>query len=99
MARARAITKRPKSHPGLKRQLSGDAKGPVGDENDSLETRIVSFAMMGKLKNAARAAVKSQLAAGLPVVYQAGNRILREHPDGTRELVRTVGAPSEPVPA
>jgi hypothetical protein len=39
----------------------------------------VSFGTGGKLKAAANKAVEKQLAAGLSIVYQVGNRIVRQH--------------------
>jgi hypothetical protein len=68
------------------------------DDRDSLETRIVLFATRGKLRPAADTAVKAQLAAGLPVVYRAGNRIVLERPDGTQETLRTVTDSFQRVP-
>jgi hypothetical protein len=68
------------------------------DDRDSLEWRIVSLATRGKLKAAANNAVESQRAAGLPIVYQTRNRIVRQHPDGTEETLRTVSHSFRPVP-
>src|SRR5438552_7600021 len=96
---ARVASKRPRRMSNVKRPRAGQHRQPVSaDESDSLETRIVSFARGGKLKKAGHTAVKSQLEAGLSVVYQAGNLIVREHPDGTRETVRTVEEAFQPVP-
>lgn len=75
-----------------RRRSSVQRRNAASHENErgSLETVIVSFARRGQLKEAANNAVDSQRAAGLPIVYQSGNRIVREHPDGTQETLRIV---------
>jgi hypothetical protein len=68
------------------------------EETGSLEDRIRTLASTGKLKHAARAAIKQQLAANLPIVYLAGDRVVREHPDGTIETLRVLENASRRVP-
>ena len=68
------------------------------DETGSLEERIRTLASTGKLKHAARSAIKDQLAANLPIVYLTGDRVVREHPDGTIETLRVLNDAGRRVP-
>lgn len=96
---ARVNHKRSKSRPGPKSTVAAKRRVSSNpDEGDSLETRILSFARKGRLKRPANEATKSQLDAGLSIVYQSGKRIVREHPDGTLEIVSTLSSASQPVP-
>lgn len=91
--------KRSKGRPDVKSTVSAKRRASSNpEEGDSLETRILSFARKGRLKKPANEATKSQLAAGLSIVYQSGKRIVREHPDGTLEIVSTLSSASQPVP-
>jgi hypothetical protein len=59
----------------------------------TLEEAIVAAAASGKLADAARSAIRAQRQAGLPITYQSGNKIVREFPDGRREVLGTVETP------
>src|SRR5947207_2820126 len=97
MARARA--RQPKGKFISAQLRAGRRKvSAAPDDADSLEKRIVSFARSGKLKKAGSAAVQSQFDSGLSVVYQKGNLIVREQPDGTLETVRTLDSAFQAVP-
>jgi hypothetical protein len=85
----------PKS--GAKTKL---AKGvATRKESKSLEQKLTRLAMRGKLSKGARAAIRNQLKLGLPVTIKRGNQIVREHPDGTREVLTTVRPSKYKLPA
>ena len=69
----------------------------MDEDRDTLEGKIVRLATSGKLREAAASAIREQLDAGLSVVFQSGRSIVREHPDGTREVLHTAPART-PVP-
>jgi hypothetical protein len=54
----------------------------------SLEDSIVELAVTGQLAEAAAAAIRAQKEAGLPVTFLEGNNVVREYPDGRREVLR-----------
>jgi hypothetical protein len=56
----------------------------------SLEDSVVKLAMTGKLAEAAASAIRAQKQAGLPVTFLEGNLVIKEHPDGRREILRTL---------
>lgn len=58
-----------------------------------LEDLIVSLAESGRLAAAGRQAARETRAAGLPLTYKRGNQIVREHPDGRREVLETLPPP------
>src|SRR3982751_5317196 len=55
-----------------------------------LEDLIVSLAESGQLAAAGRQAARETRAAGLPLTYKRGNQIVREYPDGRREVLETL---------
>src|SRR3982751_3952271 len=55
-----------------------------------LEDLIVSLAESAHLAAAGRQAARETRAAGLPLTYKRGNQIVREHPDGRREVLETL---------
>lgn len=64
----------------------------------SLEDAIVNLATTGQLAEAGRAAVRAQHEAGLPVTYQRGNEVVKEFPDGRREVIATLEPPEYRLP-
>ena len=64
----------------------------------SLEDAIVGLAASGKLAGAGRAAIRAQKEAGLPVTYQQGNEVIKEFPDGRREVLATLEPPTYRLP-
>jgi hypothetical protein len=75
---------------------NGRGSSPPKRANDSrrqprtLEEALVAAAASGKLAGAARSAIRAQRAAGIPVTYQRRNQVVREHPDGRREVLGRV---------
>ena len=62
-----------------------------GDEDpNSLEANVVRLALEGKLSAAADRAVEEQRALGLPVTFQRGNEVIRQHSDGREEVLATI---------
>ena len=59
-------------------------------EPRELEDVVVALAESGVLAQAARAEIRAQRAAGLPITYQRGNDIVREYPDGRLEVLETL---------
>src|SRR4051794_12524689 len=47
-----------------------------------LEDEVLRLARDGSLAAAGREAIKAQRAAGLPITYKRGNKIVRDYPDG-----------------
>jgi hypothetical protein len=66
---------------------NGHAAVVVGPD---LEEELVRLAESGRLAGAGRAAVRADRAAGLPVTYQRGSQVVREYPDGRREVLGTI---------
>jgi len=56
----------------------------------TLEDAIVAAAASGKLAEATRSTLRAQSRAGRPITYQRGSQIVREYPDGRREVLGTV---------
>jgi hypothetical protein len=54
---------------------------------------LVALAESGRLGDAARAEVRAQRAAGLPITYKRGNQVVTEHPDGRCEVLETLRPP------
>lgn len=64
----------------------------------SLEDAIVTLATTGQLAEAAASAIRAQRDAGLPITYQLGNDVVREFPDGRREVLATLQPPTYRLP-
>ena len=58
----------------------------------TLEDAIVAAATSGRLSEVARAEVRAQRRAGLPITYKRGNQIVKEFPDGRREILGEIEA-------
>lgn len=69
---------------------NGKRPGRAPRAPQSLEDAIVALAESGKLAGAARAAIRDQRAAGLPITYKRGNEIVKEYPDGRLEVIGTL---------
>jgi hypothetical protein len=78
---------------------AGSDRRATRPRTPSLEDSIVTLAETGKLAEAGAAAVRATKAAGLPVTFLEGNNVIREYPDGRREVVRRLkAAPKHPIP-
>lgn len=64
-----------------------------------VEDDLGALAAAGKLAGAGRAAVRAQRAAGLAVTYKRGDKIVREFPDGRREVIGTIAPRPRYTPA
>src|SRR5687768_9128645 len=84
-ASATAAVKRRGKKPAPAPKRSTPARKPR-----SLEDEISTLAATGQLAEAARSAIRAQQAAGLPITYQEGNEIIKEFPDGRREVLATL---------
>jgi hypothetical protein len=67
-----------------------DNIGNDEDDPNSLEANVVRLALEGKLSAAGDRAVAEQKALGLPVTFQRGNQVIKQHPDGREEVLATI---------
>ena len=59
---------------------------------------LVKLALSGKLRQAAREAVRDQRARGLAVTFKRGDQIVRRSADGTIEVIGRVTTPAFRLP-
>jgi hypothetical protein len=74
-----------------------DDEDDIGNDDEdpsSLEANVVRLALEGKLSAAGDEAVRRQKAKGLPITFQRGNEIIRQHADGREELLATLPPPT-----
>ena len=65
-------------------------KSPRRASSRDPEDSIVALAESGRLGETAREEVRAQRAAGLPITYKRGNEVVREYPDGRREVLEVL---------
>jgi hypothetical protein len=64
--------------------------GPVIEDSNSLEDRVVRLARTGRLAKAARHAVHMQQKKGLAITCKRGDQIVKRYADGREEILGTV---------
>jgi hypothetical protein len=57
------------------------------------------MALRGDFNRPVEEAIRSQRAAGLPIVFLRGTKIIREYPDGKEEVIGRVPATKYKFPA
>lgn len=93
-------TRKAKLPSGVRRVRSQPlGSGAFTEDAGSLEQRVVSLALGGKLAHAAQKAVRLQKARGLAVTFKRGDAIVKQHSSGRIEKIATIQPRKYAVPA
>jgi hypothetical protein len=71
----------------------------VDADTGSLEECVVALARDGRFANAARRAVRAQVAKGIAVTFKRGKKIIKRYSDGREEVLASVQRPPYTLPA
>ena len=74
------------------------AKRYSEEERRSLEGKIVDLAISGELRSASHDARRRQRELGIAVTQKEGSKVVKVHPDGTREVLARVESPRYVLP-
>ena len=75
-----------------------DLETPEPPEAQSLEDGIVALAESGELAKAAGQAIRHQKELGIAVTFQRGDDVIKQHADGTEEVLAKVERPTYTIP-